>query len=256
MVYCGGRLLGVNVLSWLCKQENVCIKAICPIEKKYDEQHYTAMIDLAAKYKIKLCDINQFPEADYGLSVNYNRIINSEALFRCKNGFFNVHHSYNLRLRGRNISTHAILNTLHEKIYYHGTCIHRMVPALDAGPIVASVSFPIAPDDTAYSLFCKADRFALELIKDWWPRILWQTVFPYMPSEEGIHIYKNSELPSRIIETANLDEIDALIRAFDFPGKEPAYILKNGEKTHLVYHRRDNYQNEIQIGEKTFFTDV
>jgi methionyl-tRNA formyltransferase len=79
-------------------------------------------------------------------------------------GFWNIHHSYNLRLRGRNITTHAIIRSKIDNIYYHGTTIHKMVPQLDAGPIVASEAIEICTNDTAYTLFNKVNKIALKNI--------------------------------------------------------------------------------------------
>lgn len=254
----GGRRLGVKVLSWLCTQEWADIAAVCPVPLEYDP-YYHEMMQIIQKNKLKILDISDFDkvEIDLGLSVNYHKIINGRILEHCRKGFYNVHHSYNLRLRGRNITTHAILNTLKENIYYHGTCIHKMVPELDAGPIVATSSVEINSSDTAFSLFDKVDEEAFELVKTWLPRISFQTVFMYLPPIEGVHIYKNSDLPDKLM---NLDEmsdreIDNYVRAFDFPGKEPAYYIKDERKHHLVINMRDSFQSIVRIGTGKYYTE-
>lgn len=256
----GGRNLGVQVLEWLCGQKEYEVAAVCPIPEELDADAHGAIMDIADRYKLKVCDISQIRqlEADIGLSVNYHRIIGEDILRHCRKGFYNVHHSYNLRLRGRNITTHAILNTLTENVYYHGTTLHKMIPRLDAGPIAASRSVDIAFDDTAGSLFQKVDDAALHMIKEWLPRLVFQKVFLYDPPKEGIHSYKNADLPDRMLDVNRMTaaEIDAYIRAFDFPGKEPAFFRAPEGKVHLVYRARDRYKYEFEIKGDTYYTDV
>lgn len=196
-------------------------------------------------------------DIDIGLSVNYHKIIREEVLCHCRKGFYNVHHSYNMRLRGRNITTHVLLNSLKENIYYHGTSLHRMVPKLDAGPIVASSSIEIEDTDTAYTLFKRTDDLAFELLKEWMPRIATQNVFPYYPSDECVHDYKNADLPDKRIDIESMtpDEIDIYVRAFDFPGKEPAFTVQNGDRKHMVLYPRDEYQTPVTIGGRIYYTE-
>lgn len=250
----------MQILEWLCGQAEYEVAAICPIPQELDADAHSAIMDLADKYKLRVCEISRIRELDIdiGLSVNYHRIIGEEILDYCRKGFYNVHHSYNLRLRGRNITTHAILNTLAEDVFYHGTTLHKMIPRLDAGPIVASRSVDIACDDTAGSLFQKVDEAALLMIKEWLPRLAFEKVFLYDPPEEGVHSYKNADLPERMLDVNRMSaaEIDAYIRAFDFPGKEPAFFEASEGKVHLVYRERDQYGHEVALKGNIYYTDA
>ena len=251
IAFAGGRMLGAKTLKWLCEQEYFDVIAVCLIPSEFDADYHKILLEYVNKHKLNVCDISELKnmEIDIGLSVNFHKIICPEILDHCKKGFYNVHHSYNLRLRGRNITTHAILNTLSEEIFYHGTTLHKMVAELDAGPIVASHAIGIEKEDTAYSLFCKADKAALSLIKEWLPRIAFQDIFPYQPPVDGIHMYKAADMPKRILYTDYMDSktINTYIRAFDFKGNEPAYIQLEGKKLHLVFYPRDQYQYGYQI---------
>lgn len=259
IAFAGGRLLGLEVLHWLSLQDCFEIIAVCPISNDDDPEYYCRMIELVKEKNLFLCDIQDFKnfKVDIGLSVNYNKIIRSDLLKHCVKGFYNVHHSYNLRLRGRNVATHAILNTLKEPVFYHGTTLHKMVPELDAGGIVASESIPIDNDDTAFTLFKKADSLALSLIKVWIPRIAFEKIFLYNPPTENVYMYKNVDLPERLINREmTCEQIDTYIRAFDFPGKEPAYVMEKNKKIHLVYRERDSYKYEYRIDKNTYYTDI
>jgi methionyl-tRNA formyltransferase len=259
IAYAGGRSLGVKTLQWLSGEKRFEVVAVCPVPYENDPEYHDDFMRIIQENEYRNCDIADLKniEIDLGLSVNYHKIIKEDILCHCSMGFYNIHHSYNLRLRGRNITTHAILNTLDENVFYHGTSLHRMVPKLDAGPIVASSAVNIEECDTAYSLFNKADKAAYELIKEWLPRISEQCVFPYYPASEGIHMYRNADLPDRRIDSETMSslEINTYVRAFDFPGKEPAFIEKSGKKKHLVCFVRDQYQHEIMVKGHTYFTD-
>ncbi len=258
IAFAGGRALGVRTLEWLATNSIFDVVAVCPVPKDSDPDYYNDMMSVIDHFKLLSCDINRLKDfyIDMGLSVNYHRIIKQDILSCFNKGFYNVHHSYNLRLRGRNITTHAILNTLNENVYYHGTTLHLMVPELDAGGIVASESVSIDPEDTAYSLFNKTDDVSFEMITEWIPRIATQRVFLYTPPTEGVHSYKNSELPSREMNDAMSDEmIDTYIRAFDFPGKEPAYLMSDGRRIHLVMNKRDHFQKQYKINSKIYYSD-
>lgn len=224
-----------------------------------DKEYHDKMMQIISENHYRVCEMSGIKnlDIDMGLSVNYHKIIGEDILCHCKKGFYNIHHSYNLRLRGRNITTHAILNTLNENICYHGTCLHRMISKLDAGPIIASRAVSIEEDDTAYSLFQKADMAAFEMAKEWLPRIAFQEVMPYNPPEAGIHNYRDRELPDRSIDLSIVTgkELSVWVRAFDYPGKEPAFFYEDGCKKHLVFRRRDSYVHERRINGDLYFTE-
>lgn len=245
------------MLRWLCSLSWVSIEAVCPIPPEQDSEAAEEMMQVISENHLSVYSMEQVKEMrfDIGLSVNYHKIISADILKTCYKGFYNVHHSYNLRLRGRNITTHAILNSRKDNIYYHGTTLHKMVPELDAGPIVASVACEIGKDDTAYTLFKKADSLALQLVMEWFPRIVTQTVYGYQPPSEDVHYYKSKDLPSKKIpvETLTSEEVYDYVRAFDFPGNEPAYIIDNGVKP-LVIKSREDYTQKIFVAGKYYYT--
>lgn len=259
IVFCGGRQLGVDTLEWLCSNYMFNVVAVCPLTKDFDNENYDKIQNIIKKYNIQCCfDINDLEniQFDIGLSVNYNKILSEKILNLCKIGFYNVHHSYNLRLRGRNITTHAILNARKENIFYHGTTLHLMVPKLDAGGIVASASCNIDENDTANTLFKKVDNLAFDLIKEWLPRIATQNIILYEAPMLNVHYYTNADLPSKEIKKSlSEEETFDFVRAFDFPPFEPAYIMLNNNKVHLVIKKRDVYIKEMHYKDRTYYTD-
>ena len=259
ILFGGGRGLGAEILKWLVGLEWVDIASVCPIPEELDGCYAKEIRQIIHENHLKESTIEEIAEEkfDLGLSVNYHKIIPAHILENCQKGFFNVHHSYNLRLKGRNITTHAILNSRKEEIYYHGTTLHKMVPELDAGPIVASYACSIEEDDTAFSLFQKVDRLAFEMVKEWFPRIALQKVYLYPVPEEGIHSYRERDLPPKEIpiDILSAEEIYDYVRAFDFTGKEPAYIIKDSKKKRIVLKEREGFREKTEIKGRCYYSD-
>jgi methionyl-tRNA formyltransferase len=82
---------------------------------------------------------------DIGVVVAYGRILPQVLLDIPRFGFVNVHASLLPRYRGASPVQHAVMNGERET----GVCIMRVVPALDAGPVLAVRRRPIGSDETA-----------------------------------------------------------------------------------------------------------
>lgn len=258
IIFAGGRDLGVRVFAWLNTCDWADIIGVVPLNQKFDPDFYDEMCRLIKKYNVPVISIEDLSNLSYdiGLSVNFNKIIKPEVLEKPTKGFFNVHHSYNLRLRGRNIATQAILNSRVSGYYYHGTTLHKMVSELDAGPIVASRACDIKKNDTAYTLFKRVDKLAYELIKEWMPRIALQNIATYETPTKDVYLFKNKDLPDKEVKLdMDDDAFYDFVRAFDFPGKEPAYYLDNKQIVPLVIIPRENeYESKIILKKHVYYT--
>jgi methionyl-tRNA formyltransferase len=91
--------------------------------------------------------------------------------------WLNVHPSLLPRWRGAAPVERAIMVGDEET----GVTIHQTVKELDAGPIAAQRSFPIAPDDDAGAVFARAAEIAVALLAD----VLPNPVFAPQP-EDGV----------------------------------------------------------------------
>jgi methionyl-tRNA formyltransferase len=101
-------------------------------------------------------------EPDASVVVAYGHLIPKAVLDLPAVGSFNVHASLLPKLRGAAPIQGAILGGFHET----GVTIMRMVPALDAGPIVLQAATPIAEDETAGELQLRLSELgALALIE-------------------------------------------------------------------------------------------
>lgn len=257
-VFMGGRNLGLRVLEWLCNQPWVEIAAVCQVPRDSDEAAYESIRSLIDDKKLPVYTVEEISTMSFhfGLSVNWHRILSQQMLDTCSRGFYNIHHSYNLRLRGRHVATHAILNRLEEGISYHGTTLHAMSAQLDDGGIVASRSCEIERDDTAYSLFCRTDSLAFDLVTEWLPRIAFEQVFPYTPPTLGVRSYRAADLPTKeVSERMDAERFRDYVRAFDCPGYKPAFIVRGGNPISLVLKPRDEFTIPIHLQGAIFYTD-
>ena len=84
-------------------------------------------------------------EVDFGVVVAYGRILPADLLAEPRRGFLNVHASLLPRYRGASPVQRAVLAGEVET----GVTIMRVVPALDAGPILATTARTIGPDETS-----------------------------------------------------------------------------------------------------------
>lgn len=83
-------------------------------------------------------------KADIGVVAAYGKMLPDWLLAAIPRGLINVHASLLPRYRGASPVHRAVIAGDHET----GVTIMRVVTALDAGPMLARVSVPIAPDDT------------------------------------------------------------------------------------------------------------
>src|ERR1700740_604632 len=99
--------------------------------------------------------------ADIILNVHSLYLIHDDVLRAPLIGAFNLHPGPLPRYAGLNAVSWAIYKG--ETI--HGVTLHKMVPDIDAGPIVYQMLFPIRWDDTALSLSTKCVKHGLNLVR-------------------------------------------------------------------------------------------
>jgi methionyl-tRNA formyltransferase len=98
-------------------------------------------------------------DADTIVLVAYGRLIPEELLDR--HLWLNVHPSLLPRWRGAAPVERSIMAGDRET----GVTVIRLVPELDAGPIAAQQSFPIAPEDDAGAVYERAAELGAELVE-------------------------------------------------------------------------------------------
>jgi methionyl-tRNA formyltransferase len=97
---------------------------------------------------------------DIILNVHSLHIIHREVLRAAKIGAFNLHPGPLPRYAGLNAVSWALYNGERQ----HGVTVHKMVPEIDAGPIVYQTLLSIDEQDTALSLSAKCAREGIALM--------------------------------------------------------------------------------------------
>jgi len=235
VVFLGSRPLGYFALNLLRSINHVEVVAIVAKEPPRNAWWEKDPFYIAEDVLVKHSDLQDI-EFDFGVSINYWKIIESEIIARPKLGFVNLHHSYNLCLRGRNMTSHAILNARHMNRWYHGTSLHYTDDGLDTGPIIASKSCELTEFDTSWSLFNKVELLGSELLKVWLPRLTQAKVPAAYPEPNHPLSLRLDESDKYIADIhANPLYTYDFVRAYDFNGYyAPAYTMVNGERVELT----------------------
>lgn len=173
-----------------------------------------------------------------GLSCRFSKIIKKDAIDKFEFGILNLHGGLLPEFAGLYSVNHTIL--FDSKI--GGGTIHFVNEGIDTGDIIKRCEVVLEESDTAYSLFQKTQIVLYEGLKE---------ILIKIDNGEEIERIKIEQLiekgyPSRYFNKKSLEgkkEISILeltskdfelkIRAFDFPGYEPAYIKINGKKIYL-----------------------
>lgn len=166
---------------------------------------------------------------DAAVVVAYGLILPEAVLNAPKLGCLNAHASLLPRWRGAAPIARAILAGDRET----GITVIRLVPELDAGPILVRRSSPIAPDATAASLHDALAALAAPLLLEALDGLARGTLEPRVQPLAGItYAAKIEKSEARIAWSAEAEAIERKVRAFNpHPG---AYFEHRGERIKLL----------------------
>lgn len=236
-VFFGSRPLGLHCLEILKGIPNLDIVAsmVKPPPRNawwVDDPYFHAPNILSSQSDLEGLDF------DIGISVNYWSLIPKNLIERAPLGIVNLHHAFNLFLRGRNMNSRAILDARKADRWFHGSTLHYIDDQLDAGQVIASKACNIYEDDTAWSLFERVEQCGHDLLAEWLPRVVRTRVPGCQPSLERPPVWVGEGFGSiRCLKDINSDIVRSydIVRAFDFNGYfEPAYTEINGKKVFLT----------------------
>lgn len=187
-------------------------------------------------------------DVDWLLSVQYPNILDAELLAHPTEGALNLHQAELPRYRGANVFNHVLLNARADDHWRHGTTLHFMTEAVDAGDIVERRIVEITEDDTAETLYERTEDVSVELLEETLPEIISGEVHElrtpqseyngprYHYRSEDIEGEKRIPIEDLRDPGSELAVYDR-IRAFDFPPFEPAFTVLNDRKIHLTKSR-------------------
>lgn len=166
------------------------------------------------------------------ISVQHSWVLPREILEMVNNFAFNLHNAKLPDYKGHNAINHAILNG--EK--YYTSTIHWIVEEVDKGDVAIEESFPIAPDETAKSLYEKAYHHGCTAFSKLIDAFVNEREIPKKPMiGEGV-FYPRSSIDNlkEIKNVDDFDEVDRKSRAFYFPYFENAYFLIGDQKFYVT----------------------
>ncbi|HYH21775.1 MAG TPA: formyltransferase family protein [Azospirillum sp.] len=105
-------------------------------------------------------DVLRTAGVDLLLNVHSLHVVCPEVLAAPRLGAYNLHPGPLPHYAGLNAPSWAIF----QGETRHAVTLHRMVPAIDAGPVVSEAAFPIGPDDTALSVYTRCAKLGLLLV--------------------------------------------------------------------------------------------
>ena len=163
---------------------------------------------------------------DIIFSFYYRKLVSKKILDIAPRGGLNLHGSLLPKYRGRCPINWVLVNDGKET----GITIHHMTPRADDGDIVAQKAFPITDDDTALTLFGKAEEAAVVLLDEVLPLILAGTA-PRTPQDDSRATYFGGRRPKdgKIDWTKPASAVRNLVRAVTspYPG---AFTFKGDRK--------------------------
>lgn len=175
---------------------------------------------------------------EVGVTARFSKILKSEHLEVFQYGVINLHGGLLPEFGGLNSVNHMLLSGMD----IGGGSIHWIDLGIDTGALIKRCTVGIEEDDTALTLHHKVQRALLNGIRE----VILDGIkvgFPNIkcdmkPENAVSNYYTRDSLDGlKNIAPAELFSEKALrtIRAFDFPGYEPAYTFINGKKIELRY---------------------
>ncbi|VVE21899.1 formyltransferase family protein [Pandoraea fibrosis] len=257
VAFLGSRPLGYLTLKLLSEIEGVEVVASVVKEPSATAWWNTDPYDIAINKIDNHRELNNI-DFDFGVSVNYWKIIESELIKKPRLGFVNLHHSYNLCLRGRDMASHAIINARKSHQWYHGTTLHYTDDGLDTGPIISARACEITESETAWTLFNKTDELGRQLLEEWLPRLILARV-PSAYPEPNNPLNMKARKNEKYIENIFADPLLTydIVRAFDFKlHYDPAYTEIDGREVRLTVDKEFAGREILSVDEKRVVYEV
>ena len=182
-------------------------------------------------------------EADASIVVAYGRILTRAVIDTPRLGTFNVHASLLPHLRGAAPIQAAILEGLTET----GVTIMRLVPALDAGPMLLRRATPVAEDETYGELALRlAELGALALIEALTLVDLGIAIEQQQDDAAATYAPKVDREHSRVDWTQPAVQVARGIRAYD---PKPGAFTTNGDSELKLFGANAAHAHERSPGE-------
>lgn len=177
---------------------------------------------------------------ELGILCRFSKIIKPEHFPPFKRGLINFHGGLLPEFGG----VYSVCHTILEGSKIGGGTIHFIDEGIDTGKIVKRCVFNLDHEDTAYSLFRKTQTALYKGFKEIFHSLMNGTLKEINQEElmnQGLksqYYNKKSLLNQKEFSLEDHpDTIDKKIRAFSFPGHEPAFFRIKDKKYHVKFNK-------------------
>ncbi len=193
---------------------------------KFATEHRIPLIKIDHINEQKVTDVLRAYEIDWLFIIGWSQIANKEVLDTPRLGALGIHPTLLPQGRGRAAIPWAIIKELE----YTGVTLFKLAVGVDTGDIVAQLKIPVAPEETAQTLYDKVNLAHEELIASAYPQLV-EGKLQWTPQNESEATYWEGRKPEDGLLTQDMpvELAERLVRAttHPYPG---AFIIKNGEK--------------------------
>lgn len=178
------------------------------------EQHGIALIKVRNVNDAEALEAIHHYGIDWLFIIGWSQIAKKPVLDAPRLGALGMHPTLLPRGRGRAAIPWAILKGLDET----GVTLFKLDEGVDTGPIVAQVRLPLAPDETATSLYTRVMEAHQTLIAETWDDLVHNRV-KVTPQNDAEATYWPQRKPEdgRIASDMSVKEVDRLVRAVTHP---------------------------------------
>ncbi|MDF2713165.1 MAG: hypothetical protein K0R28_90 [Paenibacillus sp.] len=234
IVLFGSMGVAVECMEWLItRPEFDVIGVVCSREgrsKWREAVNDRDMREVAPGLGVPLLTLDDvlLLQADVGLSVRFHQILQESHLDRFRLGCVNFHGAPLPEIRGAMGNIMAVLSGYD----YFGASLHWMDRGIDTGDLLAVERFRIFKTDTVYDLFKRCNLVGLQMIKT---HLLDIVEGKLRAEPQSIVAERMNRIPEtfnkkqamkykRIEPNMSPERLWDVVRAFQFPGQEPAYM--------------------------------
>ena len=256
IVVFGDLPIGTKVIIDLIKRTDVELIGVVTSNKKLNNNdpwsNTPTVSEFAKLKKIQILNLNDIlsikSNLDIGFLCRFNKILSSKIIKKFSQGIINFHGGLLPECSGLYSSCHSIL-LKHKK---GGGTLHYIDSGIDTGNIIKRIEFKINNKDTSISVFKKTQIALLNGYHEVIDSIIAGNI-KSIPQEKLIqkgikrnYFNKHSLKGKRKIKiNASKKDILRIVRAFDHPNHEGAYMLINGTKVFLSILNKD--KNDIKF---------
>lgn len=237
VVFFGSIGLAKKCLEEIVLKEDIELLGVCcsPIISNWraDESVYSYCIE----NNVPILTFEEVKKLspDVGISVRYNKIIPEEVINSFEQGIVNTHGGILPEYRGSYCNINALINGEGE----YGVTLHYISKGVDVGDIVAIKKIKIKDNDTGFSLYKISEQFCYEVLKENIKAVLNstndRTSQEYMIQKGHVSgtYYSKVTLDKKNIDIENIQNSMNIIRAFDSPYHEPAFVIVGEKKVYI-----------------------